>query len=51
MSGGNDGAPPKRQYPAFWEKAVPVALGVIGIAIVILLVIILAVALGLLPGG
>ncbi|HSR32725.1 MAG TPA: hypothetical protein VLY63_19360 [Anaerolineae bacterium] len=51
MTRGNDGAPPKRQYPAFWEKAVPIALGIIGIAIVILLIIILAVALGLFPGG
>jgi hypothetical protein len=51
MSEGKDGAPPKRQYPAFYEKAVPVALGVIVIAIVILLLIILAVALGLFPGG
>ena len=42
---------PKRQYPPFYEKVVPIALGVIGIAIVIVLLIIVGVALGLFPGG
>ena len=41
----------KRQYPAAYERAVPVALAVIALAIVILLGIILVVALGLYPGG
>jgi hypothetical protein len=43
--------PPKREYPPFYEKAVPLALGIIAIVIVILLLIILGVALGLFPGA
>jgi hypothetical protein len=42
--------PPKRRYPAFWEKAMPIALVVIILAIVLLLVVVFAVATGLLPG-
>ena len=45
------GAPTKRQYPAAYEKAVPIALVLIALAIVILLGIILVVALGLYPGA
>ena len=41
---------PKRQYPAFYEKVVPIALGLIGLATVVLLFIIFGVALGLFPG-
>jgi hypothetical protein len=41
---------PQRRYPGFYEKAVPIALGVIGILILALLLVILAVALGLFPG-
>jgi hypothetical protein len=44
-------ARPKRQYPPFYEKVVPIALVVIVIAIVILLLVIVGVALGLLPGA
>jgi hypothetical protein len=47
---GEKSARPKRQYPPFYEKAVPIALVVIVIAIVILLLIILGVALELFPG-
>ncbi len=43
--------PPKRQYHPFYEKFVPIALGVIAIIIVVLLCIIFAVAPGLLPGA
>jgi hypothetical protein len=43
--------PSKRQYPAAYERAVPIALAVIALAIVILLVIIVIVVLGLYPGG
>ena len=43
--------PPKRQYPPFFEKFVPIALGIIVVVIVILLVIIFSVALGLFPGA
>jgi hypothetical protein len=42
---------PKRQYPRFYEKVVPIALAFIIIAIIILLLIIIGVALGLFPGG
>jgi hypothetical protein len=50
-SKSGDKVPPKRQYPAAYEKAVPIALVLIALAIVILLGIILVVALGLYPGG
>ena len=43
--------PPKRQYPPFYEKAVPIAIGIIVVVIVILLIIIVGVALGLFPGA
>jgi hypothetical protein len=46
----DDQMPPKRQYPPFYERAVPIALGIIAVVIVVLLVIIVVVALGLLPG-
>ena len=42
---------PKREYPAAYERAVPVALALIALAIVILLAIIVVVALGLYPGA
>ncbi len=41
----------KRAYPAFWERAVPVLLAIIGVAIVALLLVALLVALGLFPQG
>ena len=37
----------KRRYPEFYEKAIPIALGIIVLAIVVLLVVIFGVALGL----
>ena len=43
--------PPKRQYPPLYEKVVPIALGIIAIAIVVLLLIIFGVLLGLFPGA
>ena len=48
---GENNEKPRRQYPAAYEKAVPVALAVIAVAIVVLLVIILVVVLGLYPTG
>lgn len=42
---------PKRQYPAAYERVVPIALAAIAVAIVVLLVIILVVVLGLYPSG
>ena len=41
---------PKRRYPPIYEKIVPIALGLIALAIVVLLLIIVGVALGLFPG-
>jgi hypothetical protein len=46
----NNHTPPQRQYPPFYEKAVPIALGIVAIAIIVLLFIIIGVALGLFPG-
>ena len=43
-------ASPQRHYPRFYERAIPIALGAIGVAVLVLLIIILAVALGLFPG-
>ena len=42
---------PKRQYPRFYERVVPVALIIIVVAIIILLLLIVGVALGLFPSG
>ena len=42
---------PKRQYPPFYERVVPIALGIIALTIVVLLLIIFAVAMGFLPGA
>ena len=51
MQDRDNRGPPLREYPAFYEKAVPIALGIIALAIVILLLVIFGVALGLLPGS
>jgi cell division septal protein FtsQ len=45
------GEKPRRQYPAAYERAVPIALALIAVAIVVLLVIILVVVLGMYPSG
>jgi hypothetical protein len=42
--------PPKREYPLFYEKAVPVAIGVLALIVVGMLVFAIAVALGLVGG-
>ncbi len=42
---------PKRQYPPVYERLVPIGLALIALVIVVLLAIIVAVALGLLPGA
>jgi hypothetical protein len=51
MKEPNNRPAPKRQYPPFWERAVPIAVGIIVVVIVVLLLIIFAVALGLFPGS
>ena len=40
----------QREYPPVYEKLVPIALGIIGLIIIVLLAVILAVLLGLFPG-
>ena len=42
--------PRKRRYPPAYERAVPIALGIIVLFIIALLVIIVGVALGMFPG-
>jgi hypothetical protein len=51
MNDREDRSSPRREYPSFYEKAVPIALGIIAVAVVVLLFIILAVALRLFPGA
>jgi hypothetical protein len=43
--------PQKRQYPPLYERAVPIALGIVVFAIVTLLLVIFGVVLGLFPGA
>jgi len=43
--------PAQRQYPPIYEKVVPIALVLIGLAVVVILVIILAVAFGIFPAS
>jgi hypothetical protein len=50
MHDTDDHSRPKRRYPPFYEKVVPIALVIIAIAIIALLLIIVGVALGLFPG-
>ncbi len=46
MNNPSDRPKPPRQYPPCWEKGVPIILGIIGVAFLILMVIILVVASG-----
>ncbi len=46
MSDPSDSSKTPRRYPTFWEKGVPILLGILGIAFLVLLVIILVVATG-----
>ena len=50
---GSEGSkgPPRRQYPPLYEKIVPIALGVVVAAVIILLFVIATVFLGLFPGS
>lgn len=46
-----DGKPPARKsYPEVYEKLIPIALGVIVVAIIVVLLVVFAVALRLVPG-
>ena len=50
MSQESDRKSPKRLYPPFYEKIVPITLGIVALAIVVLVLVIICVALGLYPG-
>jgi hypothetical protein len=41
-------SPPQRQYPNFYEKVVPIAIGVLVLIIVIMIIFAISVALGIL---
>jgi hypothetical protein len=43
--------PQKHQYPRFYEKIIPIAVGVIALIIVILVIIIVGVIFGWFPGS
>jgi hypothetical protein len=43
--------PPKKAYPPLYERILPVAMVLIGLAILVVLLIIFLVALGLIPGS
>ncbi len=47
----DDRKQPKRQYPPFYEKAVPIALVIIVVAIIILLLITVGVIFGSFRSG
>ena len=42
---------PVREYPPFFERVVPIALGLLALAVLVVLLIIFGVALGLVPGS
>ncbi len=43
--------PSKREYPAFYEKAIPIAIGLLALVIIAMLVFTILVALGVLNFG
>jgi hypothetical protein len=51
MNVPEDNSTKKRAYPREYEKTIPIFLGAIGLAIVILLLIIFVVVTGILPGS
>jgi hypothetical protein len=51
MNDQESAGPRKRQYPPFYEKAIPIALGIIAVAVAALLIIAILVALGAFPGS
>ncbi len=40
-----------KEYPPFWERAVPIFLGILGVFIVGMIIVVISVALGFFPGG
>ena len=51
MSEENQKQQTRREYPPLYERIVPIALVLIGLAIIVILVTIIGVALGLFPGS
>ena len=51
MGNQDEHTPVTRRYPPLYEKAVPIALGIIALIVIALLLIILGVALDLFPGA
>jgi len=51
MLGNRPKQPSPRHYPPLYERIVPIALALIGLAIIVVLLIIFGVALGLVPGS
>jgi len=51
MSEQQNNPSPKREYPPLYEKVIPIAVGIILFAIIVLLVIIIGVVTGLIPGA
>lgn len=49
MSQSTDKSPTKRQYPPLYEKIVPIAIGLIGIGVVLMVIVAIGVALGFFP--
>ena len=49
MSQSTDKPPAKRQYPPLYEKIVPVAIGLIGIGVILMVIVATGVALGFFP--
>jgi len=42
--------PSKRKYPFVYEKLIPIAIGIIALGILLLLIVIIGVISGLIPG-
>jgi hypothetical protein len=51
MPSNHERKAPRRRYPVFYERFIPIALSIIVVAILVLLIVILGVALGLFSGA
>ena len=51
MEEKRNSTPQKHQYPRLYEKIIPIAVGLIALAIVILIIIIVGVIFGWFPGS
>lgn len=48
---GEKSTPPKRQYPWFYEKFIPIAIAVLAVAVLLVLGYVIAVGLGIINFG